>query len=270
MILSTFIKFWGHFVYNRKAWLWERRRVCILCLSVFLIGSWSWFCGYSFSVEKVEPQNRWLLHFLKRTENLPSFQPPFSEGSSSKHQIFMWYVSFGVSVHDVFNPFFFDSLDSTPESLERMHDLLAHRLKLTGWWFRNPKKNHWGCKNPGSQWDRPPINWWISKNHQQHDHMTLLRPAEGKKRNVQDWRFNHSCHEWLEIVSFLCKANLKMYQRMKNGSILKRRTTDSLYLEGVFLCQLKNTESLRLGEIEAEKLRRKTDLVVQLTRLTQE
>lgn len=135
-----------------------------------------------------------------------------------------------------------------------------------GLMVQKSKKNHWGCKNPGSQCDRPPINWWISKNHQQHDHMTLLRPAEGKKRHVQDWRFNHSCHEWLEIVSFYCKANLKMYQRMKNGSISKRRTTDSLYLEGVFLCQLKNTESWK----KAEKLRRKTDLVVQLTRLTQE
>lgn len=266
MILSTFIKFWGHFVYNRKAWLWERRRVCILCLSVFLIGSWSWFCGYSFSVEKVEPQNRWLLHFLKRTENLPSFQPPFSEGSSSKHQIFMWYVSFGVSVHDVFNPFFFWLSRFNTRVVGEDARLACPSTQTYGLMVQKSKTNHWGCKNPGSQCDRPPINWWISKNHQQHDHMTLLRPAEGKKRHVQDWRFNHSCHEWLEIVSFYCKANLKMYQRMKNGSISKRRTTDSLYLEGVFLCQLKNTESWK----KAEKLRRKTDLVVQLTRLNQE
>lgn len=96
----------------------------------------------------------WLQFFCRKggtSKSLTLTLPKTNRKPSLIPTPFQWRILFQASNFHVIRQFrgfgawrlqsfFFDSLDSTPESLERMHDLLAHRLKLTGWWFRNPKK----------------------------------------------------------------------------------------------------------------------------------
>lgn len=170
---------------------------------------------------------------------VPPLKNPQSEGSSSKHKL-SGDMSVSGKVHDVFN-LFFDSQDSTPES---KCTLPIFKLTADG---RNPN-NHWGCKKPCSQWDRPPINLWISSINS----MTLLR--SWRPRSVQIDNNHYVTWRTWQIVVFLRQiwdvSNFIQNGSNNNHSLLIPRS-------GFYVSDI-NTESSAWGNCsDPEKLRRK-------------